>query len=168
MFIGRTDVEAETPIIWPPDAKSWLIGKDPDAGRNWEQEKKGTTEDEMVGWHNQLNRHAFGWTLGIGDRQGGLECFSSWGSKELVMTEWLNWTEDHTDPQIKLRQSGSRTHAPPYYNMFPLQSNIRLAALNSSGTDLYQPVRYNLPTLHPMLSEFQTFVLHSSNRFILL
>ena len=74
VFIGRTDVEAETPILWPPDAKSWLIWKDPDAGKEWRQEEKGTTEDKMVGWHHQLNGHGFGWTLGVGDGQGGLAC----------------------------------------------------------------------------------------------
>ena len=76
VFIGSTDVEAETPILWPPDAKSWLIWKDPDAGKDWMQEEKGTTKDEMVGWHRRLNRHEFGWTPGVGDGQGGLAC---WG-----------------------------------------------------------------------------------------
>ena len=93
MFIGRTDVEAETPILWPPDVKSWLIWKDHDAGKDWRQEKKGTTEDDMVGWHHQLNGHEFGWTPGVGDRQGGLACCSSWGRKESDTTERLNWTE---------------------------------------------------------------------------
>ena len=92
VFIGRTDVEAETPILWPPDAKSWLIGKDPDAGKDWGQEEKGTTEDEMVGWYHRLSGHGFGWTLGVGDGQGGLACCSSWGCKELDMTEQLNWS----------------------------------------------------------------------------
>ena len=86
-------VEAETPILWPPDAKSWLIGKDPDAGKNWGQEEKGMTEDEMVGWHHRIDGHGFGWTPGVGDGQGGLVCCSSWGCKELDTTEWLNWTE---------------------------------------------------------------------------
>ena len=92
VFIGRTDVEAETPILWPPDAKSWLIWKDPDAGKDGGQEEKGTTEDEMVGWHHRLNGHGFGWTPGVGDRQGGLVCCNSWGRKESDMTERLNWT----------------------------------------------------------------------------
>ena len=91
IFIGRTDVEAETPILWPPDAKSWLIGKDPDAGRDWGQEEKGTTEDEMAGWHHQLNGREIEWTPGVGDGQGGLACCNSWGHKESDMTEWLNW-----------------------------------------------------------------------------
>ena len=93
VFIGRTDVEAETPIFWPPDAKSWLIGKDPDAGKDWGQEEKGTTEDEMAAWHHRLNVHGFGWTPGVGDGRGGLVCCSSWGRKESDMTVRLNWTE---------------------------------------------------------------------------
>ena len=72
VFIGRTDVEAETPILWPPDVKSWLIWKDPDAGKYWGQEEKGTTEDEVVGWHHWLDGHGFGWTAGVGDGQGRL------------------------------------------------------------------------------------------------
>ena len=93
VFIGRTDVEAETPILWPPDLKNWLIGKDPDAGKDWRQEK-GMTEDEMAGWHHRLNGHGFGWTPGVGDGQGGLAYCGSWGRKELDMTEWRtewNW-----------------------------------------------------------------------------
>ena len=93
MFIGRTDAEAETPILWPPDAMNWLIGKDRDAGKDWRWEEKGTTEDEMVGWHHQLNGLEFEWTPGVGDGQGGLACCNSWGRKESDMTEWLNWTE---------------------------------------------------------------------------
>ena len=93
VFIGRTDVEAETPIHWPPDVKSWLIWKDPDAGKDWGQEEKGTTEEEMVGWHHQPDGHGFAWTPGVGDGQGGLACWGSWGCKESDMTEWLNWTE---------------------------------------------------------------------------
>ena len=92
VFIGRTDVEAETPILWPPDAKSWLIWKDPDAGKDWGQEENGTTEDEMVGWHHWLNGHGFGWTPGVGDGQGGLAWCGSWGHKESDTTERLNWS----------------------------------------------------------------------------
>ena len=94
MFIGRTNVEAETPILWLPDAKNWLIWKDPDAGKDWGQEEKGTTEDEMAGWHHRLDGHEFEWTLGVGDGQGGLACCSSWGRKELDMTERLNWADE--------------------------------------------------------------------------
>ena len=93
VFIGRTDVEAETPIFWPPNVKSWLIWKDPDAGKDLGQEEKGTKEDEMVGWHHWLNGHEFGWTPGVGDGQEGMACCSSWGRKELDTTERLNWTE---------------------------------------------------------------------------
>ena len=93
VFIGRTDVEAATPIFWPPDVKSWLIGKDPDAGQDWGQEEKGMTEDENVGWHHRHNGHGFAYTPGVGDGQGGLVCCSSWSRKELDTTEWLNWTE---------------------------------------------------------------------------
>ena len=94
VFIGRTDVEAETPILWSPDAKSLLIRKDPDAGKDWGQEEKGTTEDEMVRWHHQLNGHEFRKAPGVGDGQGGLTCCNSWGRKELDTTERLNWTEE--------------------------------------------------------------------------
>ena len=93
VFFGRTDAEAETPILWPPHAKSWLIRKDPDAGRDCGQEEKGTTEDEMAGWHHRLDGRAFGWTPGVGDGQGGLACCDSWGCKESDTTERLNWTK---------------------------------------------------------------------------
>ena len=79
-------------LLWPPDAKSWFTGKDPDAGKDWGQEEKGTTEDKMVGWHHQLNGRGFGFTPGVGDGQGGLACCGSWGHKELDTTEQLNWT----------------------------------------------------------------------------
>ena len=92
VFIGGTDAEAETPILWPPDPESWLIWKDPDAGKDWGQEERGTTEDEMVGWQHQHNGHGFGWILGVGDGQGGLACYSSWGRKESDTTEQLNWS----------------------------------------------------------------------------
>jgi len=93
VFIGRTDVEAETPVLWPPHVKSWLIGKDPDAGRDWGQEEKGMTEDEMAGRHHQLDVCKFEWTPGVGDGQGGPTCCDSWGHKESDITEWLNWNE---------------------------------------------------------------------------
>ena len=96
VFIGRTDVEDETLVLWSPLAKSWLIGKDPNAGRDWGQEEKGTTEDEMVGWHHRLNAHGFGWILGVGDGQGGLACCNSWGHKESDSTEQLNWLNEAT------------------------------------------------------------------------
>ena len=93
IFIGRTDAEAETPILWPPDAKNWLIGKDPDAGKDWRQEEKGTTEDGMVGWHYRLNGHEFEQSPGVRDGQGSQACCSPWGCKKLDTTEQLNWWE---------------------------------------------------------------------------
>ena len=99
-FTGRTDVEAETPILWPPHVKSWLIWKDPDAGKDWGQEEKGTKVDEMVGWHHRLNGHGFGWTPGVCDGQGGLVCCGSWGCKESDTTERLNWTESMSSSAI--------------------------------------------------------------------
>ena len=93
IFIGKTDAEAEAPILWPPEAKNWLIGKDPDAGKNWRQEVKGMAEDEMVGWHHWLDGQEFEQAPGNGDGQGSLECCSPWGHKKLDMTEGRNWTE---------------------------------------------------------------------------
>ena len=92
IFIGSTDAEAEAPILWPPHVKSWLIWKDPDAGKDWGQEEKGTTEDEMAGWHHRLNGHGFGWTPAVGDGQEGLACCVPWGRKESDTTERLDWT----------------------------------------------------------------------------
>jgi len=92
-FFGRNDAKAETPILWPPHVKCWLIGKDSDAGRDWGQEEKGMTEDEMAGWHHGLNGCESEWTPGVGDGQGGLACCNSWDAKESDTTEWLNWTE---------------------------------------------------------------------------
>ena len=89
IFIGRTDAEAEAPKLWPPDVKGWLIGKDPDAGKDWRQEEKGMTEDEMVGWHHHLNVHKFEQTLEDSEGQGSLACCGPWGRKELDMTNWL-------------------------------------------------------------------------------
>ena len=101
IFIGRTDAEGETPILWPPDWKKWLSGKDPDAGKDWRWEEKGTTENKMVGWHHQLDGHKFEHTPGFGAGQGSLACCSPWGHKESDMTKWLNL--------IKLKQY---THIP--------------------------------------------------------
>ena len=92
-FFGRNDAKAETPVLWPPHVKSWLIGKASDAGRDWRQEEKGTTEDEMAGWHHWLDGCDSEWTPGVGDGQGGLVCCDSWGCKESDTTERLNWTE---------------------------------------------------------------------------
>ena len=94
IFIGRTDTEAEAPILWPPDAKNWLIWKDPDAGKDWRREEKAVAEEEMVGWHHQLHGHEFEQALGVGDGQGSLAHCSPWDRKESDTTEILNWTEN--------------------------------------------------------------------------
>ena len=108
VFIGRTDVEAETPILWPHDV-NWLTGKAPDAGNDWGPEEKGMTEDEMVRWHHRLNGHGFGWTPGVDDGQGGLVCCGSWGRKESDTTEQLNWlTTFDTDQTIKIVPNKNR------------------------------------------------------------
>ena len=113
VFFGRTDAKAETPILWPPHAKSWLTGKDSDAGRDWGQ-GKGMTEDEVAGWHHRLDGHEFGRTLGVGDGQGGLVCCNSWGCKESDTTERLNWTEclgsSHPIPEPQPHMQGSPHH----------------------------------------------------------
>ena len=98
IFTGRTDAEAEAPILWPPDAKNWLIRKYPDAGKDWRQEEKGTTEDEMVGWHHRLDGHEFEQAPGVGDGQGSLECCRPRGRKESDMIERMNWTERPSSP----------------------------------------------------------------------
>ena len=96
IFIGRTDAEAETPILWPPDVKNWLIWKDPDARQDWRQEEKGMTEDEMVGWHHWCDGHEFEQSLGVGDGQESLACYNPWGLKESDTTEQLSWTDGST------------------------------------------------------------------------
>ena len=101
ILMGRTNAKAETPILRPPHAKSWPIGKDPDAGSDWGQEEKGTTEDEMAEWHHWLDGREFEYTLEVGDGQEGLACCESWGRKELDTTERLNWTELITSPGEK-------------------------------------------------------------------
>ena len=107
IFTGRTDAEAETPVLWPPDAKNWLIGKDPDAGKDWRQEQKRSIEDKMVGWHHWLDGHEFEQALGVGDGQGSLACCSPWGHKESDTAERLNWI-DHS---IRNRGQSSKLHA---------------------------------------------------------
>ena len=108
VFFGRNDGKAETPVLWPPHAKSWLLGKDSDAGRDWGQEEKGMTEDEMAGWHHWLDGCEFEWTLGVCDGQGSLECCVSWSRKELDRTEQLNWTELITPHLVAEGHKGGR------------------------------------------------------------
>ena len=109
VFFGKNDAKAETPVHSPPDAKSWLIGKDSDAGRDWRQKEKGMTEDEMAGWHHWLDGHESEWTPRVGDGQGGLACCDSWGCKESDTTEWLNWLTDWLNWQLS-SQSNSHIH----------------------------------------------------------
>ena len=112
LLFGRNDAKAETPIPWPPHVKSWLIGKDSDAGRDWGQEEKGTTEDEMAGWHHQLDGREFEWTPGVGNGQGGLACCNSWGCKESDMTERLNWIELNWTICFLLQSYAPETSSP--------------------------------------------------------
>ena len=126
VFIGGTNVEAETPILWPPHVKSWLTGKDSDAGRDWGQEEKGTTEDEMVGWHHQLNGHGFGWTPGVGDGQGSLVCCGSWGRS--TGHDWateLNWIMNvrvrSADTPCSRKSNFNFVASPPELNSNQLQ-----------------------------------------------
>ena len=109
-FLGRNEAKAEAPVVWPPHVKSWLIGKDSDAGRDWGQEEKGTTEDEMAGWHHRLDGCEFEWTPGDGDGQGGLACCDSWCRKESDTTERLNWTKENLD--LPLLQNKSPSFSP--------------------------------------------------------
>ena len=133
MFIGRNDAKAETPVLWPPHARSWLIGKDPVAGRDWWQEEKGLTEDKTARWHHRLNRHEFVWTPGVGDGQGGLACCDSWDRKESDTTEWLNWLTAY-----KLTKQGGNMHlciAPfPIWN----QSNVPCPVLTVASWPAYR------------------------------
>ena len=125
VFIGRPHVEAKTPILWPPHAKSWLIWQDPDAGKDWWPEEKGTTEDEMVGWHHQLNGRGFGWTPGVDDGQGGLACCNLWGHKESDTTEWLNWTEVILLFYDFLKEIITHLHLLCWYSCFPMEEILR-------------------------------------------
>ena len=106
IFIGRTDAKGEAPILWPADAKNWLTGINHNAIKDWREEKKGTTEDEIVGWHHWLNEHAFEQAPGVRNGQGGLACCCSWGHKELDTTEWLNWTNLNPSQNIPKNWTG--------------------------------------------------------------
>jgi len=123
-FFGRNDAKAETPaetpVLWPPHAMSWLIGKDSNAGRDWGQDEKGTTEDEMAGWHHWLNGRESEWTSGVGDGQGGLACCDSWGRKKSDTTEWLNctelnWTESLSTVILEPKKIYHCFHYFPFY-----------------------------------------------------
>ena len=142
IFIGRTDAEAETPILWPSDAKSWLIGKDPDAGKDWRQEEKGTLANVMVGWHHRLSGHELVWTLGVGDGQGSLGCCSPCDLKELATTGWLN---NNNKQSISVSHPSSRS--------------------NLTTPEGYQNSR-RFTCLEPEAFEFATFDLSYSGKII--
>ena len=126
IFLGRTDAEAETLMLWPPDAKNWLTGKDPDARKDWRQEERGTTEDEMVGWHHQLDGHEFEQSPGVADGQGSLECCSPWGRKESDMTEWTELTQGNLRIQYNICQvtSGMLCFILKYLSVFLLHLDL--------------------------------------------
>ena len=126
VFIQKTDVEAETPILWPLDAKNWLTGKDPDAGEDWRQEEKGTTEDETIGWHHQLYGLEFEQAPGVGDGQESLVCCSPWGHKGLDTTEQLNWNDCHIIAKTWIKSGCGRIM---YFRQREDQSEISLVYL---------------------------------------
>ena len=113
IFMGSTDAEAETPILWPPDAKRWLIGKDPDAGKDWGQEEKGTAEEEMVGWHHRLDGHGFGWTPGVGDGQGGLACCNSIQFSSIAQSCPTLWPHESQHARPPCPSPTPRVHPNP-------------------------------------------------------
>ena len=121
IFIGKTDAEVETPILWPPDAKNWIIWKVPDAGKDGGQEEKETTEDEMAGWHHQLNGHEFEQAQGVGDGQGSLACSSPWGCQESDMTERLNWTDIYWVSDAIQPSHPLSSPSPPAFNLYQHQ-----------------------------------------------
>ena len=145
VFFGRNDAKAETPVLWPPHAKSWLIGKDSDAGRDWGQEEKGITEDEMAGWHHWLDGRESEWTPGVGDGQGGLACCDSWGRQELDTTERLNGTELNWTEYALTFSSMYFLTSPELTCSWPVLISYQLFLLTTSLL-LYLPPR--LPLIH--------------------
>ena len=131
-FFGRNDANAEAPVLWPPHARSWLTGKEFDAGRDWGHEEKGTTHSEMAGWYHWLDERESEWTLGIGNGQGGLVCCDSWSRKDLDTTEWMNWTELNLDNKRKhyLEQNKKKKK-----NLHMYISTIFLSMLASPNSD---------------------------------
>ena len=132
---GRNDAKAETPVLWPPHAKSSLIGKDSDAGRDWGQEEKGMTKDEMAGWHHWLDGRESEWTPGVGDGQGGLACCNSWGRKKSDTTERLNWTESLNLAKSQDTRSTHRNHLHFY---ILTMKNQKTMLRNQSHSSLQQ------------------------------
>ena len=145
-FFGRSDAEAETPVLWPLYVKSWLIGKDPDAGRDWGQEEMGTTEDEMAGWHHWLDGRESQWIPGVGDGKGGLACCDSWGCKELDMIERLNWTEHVTENKLRRLRSYSKVN-----NLYDNESELHGLKMVSSRAVILNSEIYLPPYLETLL-----------------
>ena len=131
ILIGRTDAKAEAPILWPPDAKIWLIWKDPDAGKDWRQEMKWATEDEVVGWYHWLNGHGFEQALGDDDGQESLACCSPWGCKESGTTEWLN--------NNKRRWTFKMRHQWRFQNMELTRLVVNLATISMMNWRVERP-----------------------------
>ena len=134
--IGRADAEAETPILWPPHVKSWLIGKDSDAERDWGQEEKGMTEDEMAGWHHWLDGRESGWTPGVGGGQGGLACCDSWSRKESDTTKRLNWTDLYTCILLITMA---------ILSLYLSKVNNFICALDSTNSSLHKNILFEIP-----------------------
>ena len=154
IFIGRTDAEAETPILWPHDVKNWLIWKDPDAGKDWRREEKGMTSEKMVGWHYWLDGHEFEQAPGAGDEQGSLGCCSPWGHKESDITKWLTWTEQFLRVQFSVKCI--HTFLQPISRIFPVLQNWNSVpnkpsspslSLQSLATNILLSVFINLTAL---------------------
>ena len=143
MFIGRTDAETETPILWPPDTKNWVIWKDPDAGKDWGREEKGMTEDEMVGWHLRFSGHEFEQALGVSDGQGGLAYYSPWDHKASDTTKRLNWF-----PTEIILPSGQYVHVQGFFRLVKDLSGAR----NQRGDILKFGVK--------LLYQFLIFIIH--------
>ena len=144
IFIGRTDAEAEAPVLWPPDLKNWLkkwlTGKDPDAGKDWRQQEKGVTEDEIVAWHHWLNGYEFKRAPGVGDGQGSLACCSPWGHKESDTTEWLNWCF-----QLSLPFRSPRCNVQLIFPTGATYEHVLLLTAYSSGASCPKLKYYLLP-----------------------
>ena len=126
IFIGRIDAEAKTPILWPSDVKNQLIGKDPDAGKDWRQEEKATTEDEMVGWRHQLDGHEFEQASGVGDAQASLSSYSPWGCKESDWATELNWTPWFTDGCLLTVVTSQSLYAETHKSPLLLRTSVIL------------------------------------------
>ena len=161
VFIGRTDAKAETPILWPPHVKSWLFGKDSDAGRDWGQEEKGTTEEEMAGWHHWLDGHGFEWTPGVGDGQGGLVCCDSWGRKVLDTTERLHWTE--LIPLSSLLEPDSWDGI--IYLLSPCYGACFCHLISFPSLSLISKFRAQYSTRHILFQCSSSYKVHSSEEF---